>query len=91
MATIPTYYEIAKKLEDLTEEHKVLGKRYDQLTAILRKKGKDAAIEYWQGLKDIIEEDDYEEWETEKVNASFESVEQGMKEALEWDEEKDGM
>ena len=43
--TIPDYREIVDRLAELEREHEVLGRRYDELTKLLRKQGKDKASE----------------------------------------------
>jgi hypothetical protein len=43
--TIPSYREVVDKLAELEEEHELLGRRYDELTKLLRKQGKDKASE----------------------------------------------
>jgi len=40
--TLPTYREINEKLVELEKDHKLLGARYNELTKILRKQGKDS-------------------------------------------------
>ena len=39
-----TYAEIASKLAELEVKYEILGKRYDTLTALLRKQGKDKEL-----------------------------------------------
>jgi len=41
---IPTYAEVASKLTELEVKYEILGKRYDTLTALLRKQGKDRVV-----------------------------------------------
>ena len=41
---ISTYAEIASKLAELEVKYEILGKRYDTLTALLRKQGKDKEL-----------------------------------------------
>jgi len=40
-ATIPSYREVVDKLEELERENELLGRRYDELTKLIRKQGKD--------------------------------------------------
>ena len=42
---IPTYAEVASKLTELEVKYEILGNRYDTLTALLRKQGKDKATQ----------------------------------------------
>ena len=39
--TIPSYREVVDKLEELEKENELLGRRYDELTKLIRKQGKD--------------------------------------------------
>jgi len=39
--TIPSYREVVDKLEELEKENALLGRRYDELTKLIRKQGKD--------------------------------------------------
>ena len=39
--TIPSYREAVDKLEELERENELLGRRYDELTKLIRKQGKD--------------------------------------------------
>jgi len=39
--TIPSYREVLDKLEELERENELLGRRYDELTKLIRKQGKD--------------------------------------------------
>jgi methanogenic corrinoid protein MtbC1 len=39
--TIPSYREVVDKLEELERENELLGRRYDELTKLIRKQGKD--------------------------------------------------
>jgi hypothetical protein len=41
---IPTYAEVASKLAELEVKYEILGNRYDTLTALLRKQGKDNVV-----------------------------------------------
>ena len=43
--TIPSYREVVDKLAELEEEHELLGRRYDELTKLIRKQGKDKVSE----------------------------------------------
>ena len=40
--TIPSYREVVDKLEELEKENELLGRRYDELTKLIRKQGKDS-------------------------------------------------
>ena len=40
--TIPSYREVVDKLEELEKENALLGRRYDELTKLIRKQGKDS-------------------------------------------------
>lgn len=42
--TPPTWRELNDKLEELEEQHELLGRRYDELTKLIRKQGKDKAL-----------------------------------------------
>ncbi len=39
--TIPSYREVVDKLEELEKEHEILGRRYDDLTKLILKQGKE--------------------------------------------------
>jgi len=41
----PTWRELNDKLEDLEEQHELLGRRYDELTKLIRKQGKDKVVD----------------------------------------------
>jgi len=42
--TIPDYREIVDRLAELEKEHEILGRRYDELTRLIRKQGKDKVV-----------------------------------------------
>lgn len=42
--TIPDYREIVDRLAELEREHEILGRRYDELTRLIRKQGKDKVV-----------------------------------------------
>ncbi len=48
---IPTYRDLEIKLEELQTEHVLLGRRYDELTKLIRKKGKDSVAPQIEGDK----------------------------------------
>ena len=41
----PTWRELNDKLEELEEQHELLGRRYDELTRLIRKQGKDKVVD----------------------------------------------
>ena len=41
----PTWRELNDKLEELEEQHELLGRRYDELTKLIRKQGKDKVVD----------------------------------------------
>jgi len=41
----PTWRELNDKLEELEEQHELLGRRYDDLTRLIRKQGKDKVVD----------------------------------------------
>ena len=40
----PTWRELNDKLEELEKQHELLGRRYDELTRLIRKQGKDKVV-----------------------------------------------
>ena len=42
--TIPDYREVVDRLAELEREHEILGRRYDELTRLIRKQGKDKVV-----------------------------------------------
>jgi len=41
----PTWRELNDRLEELEEQHELLGRRYDELTKLIRKQGKDKVVD----------------------------------------------
>ena len=78
---IPTYAEVASKLTELEVKYEILGKRYDTLTALLRKQGKDR----------VVYEPEFgklgEVWDDERVDI----IGQNGNDGLHYEDDKEGM